>query len=62
LALEAASAQRAKMVPIFLATIEAFLAEPAEQPTAPFYIFHLMGSWREKSAYQPSSISALLAG
>jgi hypothetical protein len=53
------------MVPIFLATIEAFLAEPAEQPTAPtapFYIFHLMGSWREKSAYQPSSISSLLAG
>ena len=32
------------MVPIFLATIEAFLAEPAEQPTAPFYIFRLMGS------------------
>ncbi len=55
-ALEAASAQRAEMVPAFLAVIEKFLAAPAKtraQPTALLYIFHLMGSWREKSAYRP---------
>ena len=55
-ALEEASARRAEMVPLFLAVIEEFLAAPTKaraEPTALFYIFHLMGSWREKSAYRP---------
>lgn len=55
-ALQAATAQRAEMVPLFLAAIERFLATPAKaraEQSALFYIFHLMGSWREKSAYRP---------
>ena len=55
-ALQAATARRAEMIPPFLAAIERFLAAPVKAraaPTALFYIFHLMGSWREKSAYCP---------
>ncbi len=55
-ALEAASVRRAEMVPVFLTAMEKFLTAPVKtraEPTALFYIFHLMGSWREKSAYQP---------
>lgn len=55
-AFEAATVRRAEMVPLFLAMIEEFLAAPANtraESTALFYIFHLMGSWREKSAYRP---------
>ena len=55
-ALEAATGRQTEMVPLFLAVIEEFLAAPAKaraEPTALFYIFHLMGSWREKSAYRP---------
>lgn len=56
-ALRAASAQRGEMVPLFLRAIEDYLArDPAareEQPTPLFFIFHLFGEWREKSAYRP---------
>jgi hypothetical protein len=55
-ALEAATVRQAEMVPLFLEVIEEFLAAPAKaraEPTALFYIFHLMGSWRKKSAYRP---------
>ena len=55
-ALQAATARRAEMIPLFLAAIERFLTAPAKEraePTALFYIFHLVGSWREKSAYRP---------
>jgi hypothetical protein len=55
-ALKAASAQRAKMLPLFLNEIEAYLAlEPAARvkPTPLFFIFHLLGEWREKAAYGP---------
>ena len=55
-ALKAASAQRDEMVPPFLDEIETYLAlEPAARakPTPLFFIFHLLGEWREKAAYRP---------
>jgi Protein of unknown function (DUF1186)/SEC-C motif len=54
-ALKAASAQRAEMLPLFLNEIQTYLAlEPAarEDPTPLFFIFHLLGEWREKAAYR----------
>ena len=56
LALKAASAQRVEMLPLFLEEIEYYLAlEPAARakPTPLFFIFHLLGEWREKAAYSP---------
>ena len=55
-ALKAASAQRFEMLPLFLNEIEAYLAlEPAARAkqTPLFFIFHLLGEWREKAAYRP---------
>lgn len=56
-ALRAAAEQRAQMVPLFLAQIEEYLAATAGQreqkSRALFFIFHLLGEWREKSAYRP---------
>ena len=57
-ALKAASAQRVEMLPLFLEEIETYLAlEPAARarPTPLFFIFHLLGEWREKAAYRPLS-------
>jgi Protein of unknown function (DUF1186)/SEC-C motif len=54
-ALRAASEQRATMVPLFLAEIEGYLAlapDERAKPTPIFFIFHLLGEWREKSAYR----------
>jgi len=55
-ALKAASAQRVEMLPLFIEEIETYLAlEPAgrAKPTPLFFVFHLLGEWREKAAYQP---------
>jgi hypothetical protein len=55
-ALQAASVQRAEMLPKFLGVIEDYLGqEPAERanPTPLFFIFHLLGEWRERTAYRP---------
>jgi hypothetical protein len=55
-ALKAASAQRVEMLPLFVDEIETYLAlEPAARakPTPLFFIFHLLGEWREKAAYRP---------
>jgi hypothetical protein len=55
-ALKAASAHRAEMLPLFLNEIETHLAlEPAARaiPTPLFFIFHLLGEWRERPAYRP---------
>jgi uncharacterized protein len=55
-ALQAATARRADMVPVFLQEIDSYLAlGPADRakPTPLFFIFHLLGEWREKSAYRP---------
>ena len=60
-ALKAASAGRVDMVPLFIEEIETFLAlEPAarEKPTPLFFIFHLLGEWREKASYR--SLARLL--
>lgn len=54
-ALRAARADRASAVPIFLDAIEQYL-EPSRKPISPdalFFVFHLLGEWREKSAYRP---------
>ena len=55
-ALKAASDQRVEMVPLFVREIEAFRTlEPAARakPTPLFFIFHLLGEWRERAAYRP---------
>jgi hypothetical protein len=55
-ALQAASAQRAEMVPAFLNEIDSYLALDSTdraKPTPLFFIFHLLGEWREKAAYRP---------
>ena len=55
-ALKAASAQRVEMLPLFVEEIETYLAlEPAARakPTPLFFIFHLLGEWKEKVAYRP---------
>jgi hypothetical protein len=49
------------MVSLFLEEIETYLAlEPAgrAKPTPLFFIFHLLGEWREKAAYR--SLARLL--
>ncbi|MDE2064663.1 MAG: DUF1186 domain-containing protein, partial [Bradyrhizobium sp.] len=54
-ALRAAGADRASALPIFLDAIEQYLA-PGGKPIPPdalFFVFHLLGEWREKSAYRP---------
>jgi Protein of unknown function (DUF1186)/SEC-C motif len=55
-ALKAASARRVEMLPLFLDEIEAYLAlelAARTKPTPLFFIFHLLGEWREKVAYRP---------
>ena len=55
-ALKAASAQRVEMLPLFLEEIENFLAlDPGARAksTPLFFIFHLLGEWREKAAFRP---------
>ena len=54
-AIRAAQADRDSMVPIFLRSIDE-LFSPEGTPVATsalFFIFHLLGEWREKSAYRP---------
>jgi len=55
-ALQAASAQRVELLPKFLGVIEDYLRqEPAARttPTPLFFIFHLLGEWRERTACRP---------
>ncbi len=53
-AIQAAQADRDTMTPLFLDTIDDLLSlEDAAEPAALFFIFHLLGEWREKSAYRP---------
>ena len=55
-ALQAAPAQRLELLPKFLGVIEDQLGqEPAARanPTPLFFIFHLLGEWRERAAYRP---------
>ena len=58
-ALKAASAQRGETLPLFLNAIETYLALEAvarAKPTPLFFIFHLLGEWREKAAYRPLAL------
>jgi hypothetical protein len=59
-AIAAARADRAALVPVFVRLIEQFVAgdELPEDADALFFVFHLLGEWREKSAYRP--LAALL--
>jgi hypothetical protein len=54
-AIRAAEADRASALPIFLHAIEEYLSSAADSSAqdALFFIFHLLGEWREKSAYRP---------
>ncbi len=54
-AIRAAREQRAVMLPVFLDAIERCLAGTAtpEMRDAACLIFHVLGEWREKSAYRP---------
>ncbi len=52
-AIRAANANRTAMVPLFLQAFDqAATASPSMQD-ALFFAFHLLGQWREKSAYRP---------
>jgi hypothetical protein len=56
-AIRAAQADRETMVPIFLRTIDDFLELRGPiDPDALFFMFHLLGEWREKSAYWPLAV------
>ncbi len=61
-AIRAAGDRRREVVPVFLDAVERFLAaDPAgrEEPSPLFFIFHMLGDYREKSAYRP--LARLLA-
>jgi hypothetical protein len=53
--IRAASADRARAAPIFVHTIEQFVSPDGDRTAkdALFFIVHLLGDWREKSAYRP---------
>jgi hypothetical protein len=56
--IEAARAERAAVVPEFLRVVEEHLAQGTRTQGGDdslFLIFHLLGEWREKSAYRPLS-------
>jgi hypothetical protein len=56
-AIRAAQADRDTMVPIFLRTIDDLLElRGPVDPNALFFMFHLLGEWREKSAYWPLAV------
>src|SRR6266478_5640455 len=54
-AIRAASADRARAAPIFVHAIEQFVSPDGDRTAKDslFFIFHLLGEWREKSAYRP---------
>src|SRR5258708_2225341 len=51
----AARADRARAAPIFVHAIEQFVSPDGDRAAKDslFFIFHLLGEWREKSAYRP---------
>src|SRR5258708_5955088 len=52
-AIRAADTNRAPMVPLFLRTIDQTATAGPSMQDALFIAFHLLGQWREKSAYRP---------
>lgn len=62
-AIRAAQADRETMVPVFLRTIDDLLElRGPVDPNALFFMFHLLGEWREKSAYWPLAVFLRLPG
>lgn len=63
-AIRAARADRGTMVPVFLQSIDEFSSPDGAlvAPAALFFIFHLLGEWREKSAYRPLASFLRLPG
>jgi hypothetical protein len=56
-AIRAAQSNREAMVPVFLRTIDDLLElRGPVDPDAIFFMFHLLGEWREKSAYWPLAV------
>jgi hypothetical protein len=52
-AIRAADANRAAMVPLFLQAFDQTATASPSMQDALFFAFHLLGQWREKSAYRP---------
>lgn len=52
-AIRAVSADRESAAPIFVNAIEQFVGGDRSAKDSIFFIFHLLGDWREKSAYRP---------
>jgi hypothetical protein len=54
-AIRAAREDRASVAPVFIQAIEGYLSPGDDRvpPGAIFFMFHLLGEWREKSAYRP---------
>jgi uncharacterized protein len=53
-AILAARADRARVTPIFIETIDQYVSgKDRSARDSIFFIFHLLGEWREKSAYRP---------
>jgi hypothetical protein len=54
-AIRAANADRAAVAPFFLKTVERYLSQGGDSSVhkALFFIFHMLGEWREKAAYRP---------
>jgi uncharacterized protein DUF1186/SEC-C motif-containing protein len=52
-AIRAATADRAAMVPVILRAFDDSATAGPSLQTALFFAFHLLGQWREKSAYRP---------
>lgn len=55
-AIRAADADRTTMLPVFLEAIERYIAQAPDEREPPnplFFIFNILGSWREKAAYRP---------
>jgi hypothetical protein len=54
-AIRDASADRARIAPMLVHAIEQFLSPDGDRSAKDslFFIFHLLGDWREKSAYRP---------
>jgi hypothetical protein len=63
-AIRAAQASRDTMAPVFLRSIDDFLSMEGEPVAsgALFFMFHLLGEWREKSAYWPLAVLLRLPG
>jgi Protein of unknown function (DUF1186)/SEC-C motif len=53
-ALREATRRRAELLPHLLAEVERFIDAEVDAEASPvFWIFHLLGSWREAAAYRP---------